>query len=100
VLDRSAGGSALAEFLNLHAAPVSKRLWLPGVRDAAINRTASVQSAPLLIGPRRPLDVQADVEHPHRMGERADGEIVHAGPGVLGGGVQRKPAGRLEFGGW
>ncbi len=46
-----------------------------------------------------PLDVQADVEHPHRMGERADGEIIHTGPGVLGGGVQRKPAGRLEFGG-
>jgi hypothetical protein len=40
----------------------------------------------------QPLDVQTDIEHPHRMGERADGEVIHTRAGVFGGGVQRKSA--------
>ena len=68
---------------------------VPGVRrrDTAGGRQICGSAA------AAPLDVQADVEYPHRMGERADGEIIHAGPGVPGGGIQRKPAGGLEFGG-
>jgi hypothetical protein len=34
------------------------------------------------------LDVQADVEHPHRMRERPDCEVVHSGPGVVRSGVE------------
>ena len=33
------------------------------------------------------------------MGEGADGEVVHASPGVRRGGVQRKSAGGFEQGG-
>jgi hypothetical protein len=39
------------------------------------------------------LDIQTDVEHTHRVGERPDGEVVDTGSGVVGRGVQRKAAG-------
>ena len=35
-----------------------------------------------------PLDVQPDVQHANRVGECADGEIVHARSRVLGRGLE------------
>ena len=52
------------------------------------------------VADRRLGEVQADIQHAHRVGEGADGDIVHARGAVLTGVLQLQSAGDLQRRGW
>ena len=56
--------------------------------SAAPAMTGAARSTDLQFGK---LDVEAHIEHTHRVGKRTDGEVINTGSRVLRGRILRQP---------